>query len=204
MVHCVYLTVDLRIIYLWRTEHWKCRELDKFAAPLDVAVKKAFQLQEGEAPLTRVSDPGEGAMGPHLTQCGRGRGVPPWHVSSWSIQQFGHNTPTSQTGQIGQLSDIIALIVFGRPFVKRFALFYRTVVLSVLSPTCPVLSVCNVGVLWPNCWADQDETWHVGRPRPYCVISPPSSSLKRHSPQFSAHVCVAKRLDGLRRHLVWT
>jgi len=48
--------------------------LDKFAAPLDVAVKKAFQLQEGEAPLTRVSDPGEGALGPHLTQCGLDRG----------------------------------------------------------------------------------------------------------------------------------
>ena len=41
---------------------------------------------------------------------------------------------------------------FGRPFVKRFAQWYRTVVLSVLS--CPVLSVClsvcDAGVLWPN------------------------------------------------------
>jgi len=25
--------------------------------------------------------------------------------------------------------------------------------------TC--LSVCDVGVLWPNDWMDQDETWHV-------------------------------------------
>ena len=24
---------------------------------------------------------------------------------------------------------------------------------------CPVLSVCNVGVLWPNSWMDQDTTW---------------------------------------------
>jgi len=36
---------------------------------------------------------------------------------------------------------------FGRPFVKRFALLYQTVV-------CPVclscLSVCNVRALWPN------------------------------------------------------
>jgi len=38
--------------------------------------------------------------------------------------------------------------LFGRPFVKPFALWYRTVVcLSCLS-VC--LSVCNVGVLWPN------------------------------------------------------
>ena len=25
--------------------------------------------------------------------------------------------------------------------------------------TCPV---CDVGVLWPNSWMDQDETWQVG------------------------------------------
>ena len=36
-------------------------------------------------------------LGPHLTQCGRG--LPPCQVSSWSIQPFGHNTPTLQTGQ---------------------------------------------------------------------------------------------------------
>jgi len=46
-------------------------------------------------------------------------------------------------------------------FVKRFALCYRTV----------VLSLSNVGVLWPNGWMDPDETWHGGRPRtrPQCV-----------------------------------
>jgi len=51
---------------------------------------------------------------------------------------------------------------FGRPFVKRFALCYQTVV---------CLSVCNVGVLWPNGSTDQDETWHARRPRPWprCV-----------------------------------
>jgi len=41
----------------------------------------------------------------------------------------------------------IGSAVFGRPFVKRFALCYRAVVLSVLF--CPV---CDVGVLWPNGW----------------------------------------------------
>jgi len=52
--------------------------------------------------------------------------------------------------------------IIGRPFVKRFALCYRTVV---------CLSVCNVGVLWPNGWIDQDETCHAGRPClwPHCV-----------------------------------
>ena len=80
---------------------------------------------------------------------------------------------------------------FGRPFVKRFALWYQTVV-------CPVLSVlfgchvCNVGVLWPNGWTDQDETWHAGRPRPWphCVRWEPRSPFPMgHSPQFSAHIC---------------
>jgi len=52
------------------------------------------------------------------------------------------------------------ITVYGRPFVKRFALCYRTVVLSVLS-------VWNIGVLWRNGCTDQDESWHAGRPRPW-------------------------------------
>jgi len=67
-------------------------------------------------------------------------------------------------------------MVFERRFVKRFALCYRTVFLSV-SLFCPVLSVCDVGVLWPNGWIDQNETCHGGRPRPrrLCVRWRPSS-----------------------------
>jgi len=41
----------------------------------------------------------------------------------------------------------IGLAVFGRPFVKRFALCYR----AVVSPVCPV---CKVGVLWTNGFRD--------------------------------------------------
>jgi len=70
-------------------------------------------------------------------------------------------------------------MVFGRPFVKRFALCYQSVV-------CPVvLSVCNVRALWPNGWTDQDDTWPAGRPRawPHCVRWEPSSTpTKGHSP----------------------
>jgi len=67
------------------------------------------------------------------------------------------------------------------------------------------LSVYNVGVLWPNGWMDQDETWHGGRPRPWphCVRCGPSSpSPKGHSPNFRPMSVVAKRLDGSRCHLV--
>jgi len=41
----------------------------------------------------------------------------------------------------------------------------------MLRDCCPVLSVCDVGLLWPNSWTDQGETWHAGRPRPrsHCV-----------------------------------
>jgi len=58
---------------------------------------------------------------------------------------------------------------FGRPFAKRFALCYRTVLCPVLSLS--VLSVCNVDVLWPKGWMDQGETWQGGRSRPrlHCV-----------------------------------
>ena len=52
----------------------------------------------------------------------------------------------------------------GRPFVKRFTLCYW----SVVCLSC--LSLCNVGVLWPNGWMDRDETWHVGRPRPGHIV----------------------------------
>ena len=45
-----------------------------------------------------------GELGPRLTQCGLGQGLPPCQVSSWSIQPFVHNTPTLQTdrGQTGR------------------------------------------------------------------------------------------------------
>ena len=52
----------------------------------------------------------------------------------------------------------------------------------------PIFGPC---LLWPNCWMDQDGTWHGGGPwsRPHCArwghSSPPQ---KRDSPPFLAHV----------------
>jgi len=60
---------------------------------------------------------------------------------------------------------------FGRPFVK-------SVRPMLSSDVClSVLPVCDVGVLWPNCWLDQDETLDKDRirPRPHCVRWGPSS-----------------------------
>ena len=57
---------------------------------------------------------------------------------------------------------------------------------------CPVLTVFNFRVLWPNGRTDQVKTWHAGRPRPWphcvrCHLAPPPEY--GHSPQFSAHIC---------------
>ena len=42
---------------------------------------------------------GEEDLCSHQTECGQGRGLPACQVSSWSVQPFGHNTPTLQTCQ---------------------------------------------------------------------------------------------------------
>jgi len=53
----------------------------------------------------------------------------------------------------------LRLQLFGRPFVKRFALRGPLSILSVCPVlSCPIcLSVCNFGVLWRNGWVDQGE-----------------------------------------------
>jgi len=111
------------------------------------------------------------------------------HVAITGLSNFGYGIDKYQTGVLSttftrrlmpSVTDWTSIVaqrrrfvaigdVFGRPFVKRFVLCYRTVVCL----SCPV---CNVGVLWPNGWTDQGETWHAGRPRtwPHCVRWGPS------------------------------
>jgi len=52
-----------------------------------------------------------GELGPHLTQCGLGQGLHSYQVASWSIQPFGYNTATLQTGQTRQRSHSIGRTV---------------------------------------------------------------------------------------------
>jgi len=63
-------------------------------------------------------------------------------------------------------------------------------------------------LLWPHSWMDQDQIWHGGRPRsrPHCIRWRPSSPKKgvQQPAKFLAMSVVAKRLDGLTSHLVWT
>ena len=66
----------------------------------------------------------------------------------------------------------------------------------------PVSPVCDVGVLRPNSWMDQDETGHAGRPRPWphCVRWGPSSRPPQKggttAPNFRPKSVLAKWLDG--------
>jgi len=99
-------------------------------------------------------------------------------------------------------------MVFRRPFVERFALCYRTIV----HLSCPV---CDIGVLWPSGWMDQDATWYGSRrqPRPHCVTwgrsspergtSQPSSPKRYTAPNFWPVSIVTKRLDWSRCRLLW-
>jgi len=83
--------------------------------------------------------------------------------------------------------------------------FWLTVCKTIrpmLSDHC--LSVCDVGVLWPNGWMNQDKTWHGGRPRPrpQCFGWGPSSpSPKGAHPQFLAHVCCGQTAEWIKMPL---
>ena len=91
--------------------------------------------------------------------------------------------------------------LFGRPFAKRFALCYRSVVCPVCLSVLSVLSVCDVRALWPNSWTDQNETWHAGRPRPGHIVlygDPAPPPPKEHSPHFWPISVATKWLHGSR------
>jgi len=64
---------------------------------------------------------GEGELGPHLTQCGQGRDLPACQVSSWSVQPFGHNTPTLQTDRQTDWTDRQRTDSIGRTILQTVA-----------------------------------------------------------------------------------
>ena len=63
--------------------------------------------------------------------------------------------------------------------------------------------ICGPYLLWPSGWMDQDATWYGGKPRRRrrCVKCGRSSPLKRHSPQFSAHVYCGQTAGWMKTSL---
>jgi len=83
----------------------------------------------------------------------------------------------------------------GRPFVKRFAPCYQTVVCL----SC--LSLCDVGVFWPNVgWIKMKFGIQVGLAPGHIVLDGDPAELP--SPKWARPISVlAKWLNGLRCHL---
>ena len=90
--------------------------------------------------------------------------------------------------------DSVCYIVFGPPFVKRFALCYRTVVLSCLS----VLSVTLVNCGQTVGWIKMQLGKQVGLGPGHIVLD---GNAAPPPPSFRPISVVAKRLDGSRWHL---
>ena len=85
--------------------------------------------------------------------------------------------------------DSIGSAVFGRPFVKRFALCYQTVVLSCLSCLCVTLVYCGQTVGWIKMLLGTEVGIGPGHIVLDGHIAPfPRKRGRRSHPHFSTHV----------------
>jgi len=118
-------------------------------------------------------------------------------MSPWFGHPYFHNAEkcldVTNSKRQSRISDFATCTQFKDAVRKlvttKYDVIYKT---SPCIARSSVLSVCVVGVLWPNGSMDQDETRHGGRPRnqPHCVRWGPSFPLSKGTlPQFSAHVC---------------
>jgi len=101
-----------------------------------------------------------------------------------------------QTDRTGQRSDSIERTVFGRPFVKRFALCYQTVVcLSVTLVYCDQM----VG------WIKMKLGMQVGLGFGHTVLDWDPAQLhlpkRGRSPRFSAHICCGQMAGWIKMPL---
>jgi len=113
--------------------------------------------------------------------------------------------PTTDSPDVMARPFLLRILVFGGPtFVKRFALCYRTVVLTVPSvPSAVTLVYCGqtVGRINMNIGI------RVGIDHGKIVLdrdpAPPPLPHRGTAPDFQPISVVAKWLDGSRFHLVW-
>ena len=71
---------------------------------------------------------------------------------------------------------------------------------------CPVCPDCNVGVLWPNGWMDQDATWYRGQPWPrphYARRGSSSPHVKGHSSPRLFGPCLLRPNDWMHQDATW-
>jgi len=92
---------------------------------------------------------------------------------------------------------------FGRPFVKRFARCYQTVVSPVCLSSCPVLSVTLMYCSQTAGWIKMKLRTQVGLGPGHIVLDrdtahPPP---KGHNPQFSAHICCGQMAGWIKMPL---
>jgi len=70
---------------------------------------------------------------------------------------------------------------------------------------CPVCAVCDIGVLWPNGWMDQDATWYGSGPRhrPLVLDGDPAPLPQKVQSclHFSAHVCCGQTAGWIKMPL---
>jgi len=105
------------------------------------------------------------------------------HKQTWLLQHF----PPFRTLLHKLSAQIVIVFLFARPFVKRFALCYQTVVLSV----CPVLSVtlmyCGQTVGWIKTKLDMQ----VGLVPGHIALDEDPAPLPQRGTalQFLAHIC---------------
>ena len=114
-----------------------------------------------------------------LIQCGLIRGLPVYRVSSWSIQPFGHNTPTLQTDtQETQRSHSRGQTVLAT-VCKTVRSMLPDRCMSCLSVLSATLAYCGHTLGWIKL------KLNAGRPRPrlHCVRWRPSSPFQKgHKP----------------------
>jgi len=92
-------------------------------------------------------------------------------------------------------------VIFGRPFVKRFALCYHTAV--CLSACLSCLSVTLVYCGQMVGWIKTKLSMQLGLGHGHIVLdgNPASPPTKGHSPQFSAHICCGQTAGWIKMPL---
>jgi len=93
---------------------------------------------------------GEGELGPHLTQCCLGQGLPPYQVASCSIHPFGRNGYGPKIGGCAPMGRV------GSPS--------NTMCLG-LRPTCMPSFILIHPTVWPQCTNVTDRQDRTGQDR---------------------------------------